>query len=121
MLAKSKVSIINKDSPTKIIQVKILEQADMFGMQKCRIEYQKVDNFIVKAGDTVGILGYHLYSYKAGGLYTLITIKNETLFLDENSLIVNGIFKEKNLIFYKNRTPSFDECMEIEEFNLDLL
>lgn len=119
MLAKSKISIINKDRPTKIVKLLIFLPKDMFGVQYVKTEYKTVDNFIVKIGGTVGIISHHSFAYKEGGFYTVINTKDEVFFLNENDVELTGIYKEKSHQ-YANKTPKFIDCIEIEEFKLDL-
>lgn len=119
MLAKSKIELINKNIPK--LWIKKLSTPDIFN--QCKIFYEQVPNYIIFVGQTVGVLSSTVYcDSRIGRLYTCITIKNETIFLDSSEIEFEycDVFENSGLK-YSNKTPKFEDCIPETFFSLDLL
>jgi hypothetical protein len=107
MTAISKIDIINKDRPEKIIKHIIKSPVDMWGVYYVSIQYKKEINYIVKKGDLVGLIEKNLSNKQP--FFTVITKNNEVLFIDESDLIGTESFKNEIKIVYRTIEKKFTD------------
>jgi len=107
MTATSKIDIINKNRPEKIVKLIIKSPPDMFGLFYQSIEYKKIPNYIVKSGDTVGIISKH--QRENSSFFTVITKTDEILLMEENDLIGTELFNTTHELITRTIQKKFTD------------